>query len=236
MSEANQKIQEYLQKNHKQLFNNDLTEKQNLNDLLFNLFGSEILTGDKKATVRKQKAKYLKSLNSLETSPGTNEGINNKTELENIQQSELTTEAKKETVNNNVNTMETLNNTQLSIKELFELFHKQQTELDSIKEVLSKIDLNKQIDIISNEIKNTQNNTLIEKIKNYDMKNADRQTFYITDVNSQLINDFYKSNQINKSSLLNFIIQSWFENNVNNNVNLSEPEGITEPTKPKQLF
>lgn len=234
MSEANQKIQEYLQKNHKQLFNNDLTEKQNLNDLLFNLFGSEILTGDKKATVRKQKAKYLKSLNSLETSPGTNEGINNKTELENIQQSELTTEAKKETVNSDVNTMETLNNTQLSIKELFELFHRQQSELDSIKETLNKIDLNKQIDIVNNELEIMQVNTTIEKIKNYDMKNADRQTFYVTDVNSQLINDFYKSNQINKSSLLNFIISSWFENNVT--VNNTEPEGITEPTKPKQLF
>lgn len=226
MSEVNKKIQDYLATNHNDLFNNDLKEKQDVNDLLFNLFGSEILTSDKKATIRKQKGKYLKP---FQTSP---EPEGNKTELENIQQSEPITEV----VNNNVNTMETLNNTQLSIKELFELFHKQQSELDSIKETLSKIDLNKQIDIVNNEVKNTQNNTLIEKIKNYDMKNADRQTFYVTDVNSQLINDFYKSNQINKSSLLNFIIQSWFENNVNNNVNLSEPEGITEPTKPKQLF
>jgi len=186
------------------------------------LFGSEILTSDKKATIRKQKGKYLKP---FQTSP---EPEGNKTELENLTQSETT----KELVNNNVNTMETLNNTQVSIKELFELFHKQQSELDSIKETLNKIDLNKQIDIVSNELEIISVNTTIEKIKNYDMKNADRQTFYVTDVNSQLINDFYKSNQINKSSLLNFIISSWFENNVN----LSEPEGITEPTKPKQPF
>ena len=59
MSEVIKKIQDYLKEHHNDLFNDDLTEKQEINKILFNLFDSELECDDKKGYLRKQKARYV---------------------------------------------------------------------------------------------------------------------------------------------------------------------------------
>jgi len=62
MSKVIKKIQDYLAINHNDLFNDDLTEKQDINKKLFDVFNSEVASDDKKRYIRKQKAKYIQQL------------------------------------------------------------------------------------------------------------------------------------------------------------------------------
>ncbi len=212
MSEVYKKIQDYLATNHNKLFNDDLTEKQSINDLLFDLFQNEILTGDKKATIRKQKAKYLKS---LQISPETN----NNTELENIQQSKPIQEIEK-----NINISKDYDNIITSLQESLQNHNNQITELfNRITELESK-------EIKTNLPEPMNNNNLQSQIAKNDLLNTEktRYTFYITNNNIDYLKAFAKeNNNISITSIINFMITQF----KNNYPITSEPKPIQ-----KELF
>ncbi len=221
MSEVNKKIQEYLATNHNDLFNNDLTEKQNLNDLLFNLFGSEISSADKKAYIRKQKAKYLKS---KQASPGADSQKAIKEEHSSEHQ-ELKTDVI--THHNNITTdydniitllQDTLNQHSLKFDELQkridELEHKSKEEIKTIQP------------------EQENNNNLLSQIAKNDLLDTEktRYTFYITNNNIEYLKAFCKeNNNISITSVINFMINSF----KNNYPVISE---TPETPKPKKLF
>jgi uncharacterized protein YjcR len=206
-NEVYQEMQEYLKAHHNDFFNSDYSDKvkNEVNQKLFELFKDKLTdVKDVKNAISKQKGIYLRPLKQ-------NSDITNKDELTDVKDSEvIKTEAPHDKeVKTDVNNLETLVNNQI-IKNIMDLLQKQQNEIDSIKELLKQ-----KSDVKDSEAPHDiELNTILNKIKRFDMTSNDRQTFYITETNSRLINDFYKTNQINKSSLVNFIISSWFENNV----------------------
>lgn len=206
-NEVYQEMQEYLKAHHNDFFNSDYSDKvkNEVNQKLFELFKDKLTdVKDVRNAISKQKTKYLTPFKQ-------NSDVTNKDELTDVKDSEvIKTEAPQDKeVKTDVNNLETLVNNQI-IKNIMDLLQKQQNEIDSIKELLKQ-----KSDVKDSEApQDKELNTILNKIKRFDMTSNDRQTFYITETNSRLINDFYKTNQINKSSLVNFIISSWFENNV----------------------
>ncbi len=214
MSEVNKKIQEYLQTNHNKLFTSDLTEKQ-VNELLFDLFQNEIVSDDKKAYIRKQKSKYLKS---LQTSP---EGIKDKTELENIQQSEP-----KPTIEKNNKNNSNYDNIIKLLQDSIQNHNNQITELyNRITELESKA-------IKTNLPEPKNNNEIQSQIAKNDLLDTEktRYTFYITNNNIDYLKAFCKeNNNISITSVINFMINQF----KNNYAITSEP--TIKPTQ-KELF
>lgn len=220
MSEVNKKIQDYLATNHNDLFNDDLKkEKQDVNDLLFNLFGSEISSADKKAYIRKQKANYLKS---KQASPGADSKEEIKKEIKEEHSSEhleLQTNVKTDYDNNIITLLQdTLNQHSLKFDELQkridELEHKSKEEIKTIQP------------------QQENNNNLLSQISKNDLLDTEktRYTFYITNNNIEYLKAFCKeNNNISITSVINFMINSF----KNNYPVISE---TPETPKPKKLF
>lgn len=216
MSEVNKKIQDYLATNHNDLFNDDLKkEKQDVNDLLFNLFGSEISSADKKAYIRKQKANYLKSKQALS-------GADSKEEIKEEHSSEhqeLQTNVKTDYDNNIITLLQdTLKQHSLKFDELQkridELEHKSKEEIKTIQP------------------QQENNNNLLSQISKNDLLDTEktRYTFYITNNNIEYLKAFCKeNNNISITSVINFMINSF----KNNYPVISE---TPETPKPKKLF
>ncbi len=194
MSEVIKKIQEYLQINHYDLFNDDLTEKQDINKKLFDMFASEVVSDDKKGYIRKQKARYISQfkINSLETLKNNNViTCNNdvKTEVEKINNTNY----------DNVITLlqNTLQSHSLQISEL----NNRITELESKKEI--------------HHPETNNNDNLQSQIAKNDLLDTEktRYTFYITNNNIDYLKAFCKeNNNISITSVINFMI-SQFKNN-----------------------
>ena len=207
MSEV-KKIQDYLAKNHNELFNDDLTEKQSINDLLFNLFSSEIKSDDKKGYIRKQKARYIQSykINSFETQK------NKVPELIQKNNEPLLNLVPESKDFNNVITLlqESLQSHSLQITELYNRI----TELEKNAKTPELI----------------QSNELQSQIAKNDLLDTEkaRYTFYITTSNIDYLKAFCKeNNNISITSVINFMI-SQFKNNY--------PVKVPESKKAKKLF
>lgn len=111
--------------------------------------------------------------------------------------------AKKTDPNKKVLAVPTSSDPSDKIQELFSLIQNQQIEIDNIKTLLG----DKSIKPQQNSFEN-----LILEINSVHLDNTKRETFHITDENVELVNSFYKENNVSKSSLINFILSEFFKN------------------------
>jgi len=193
MSKVIKKIQDYLAINHNDLFNDDLTEKQDINKKLFDVFNSEVVSDDKKGYIRKQKAKYIQQLKNSNNNVITcNNDIKNEV-------GKTTNNTSYDNYDNIITLLQnTLQSHNLQISELSNRI----TELESLKEI--------------HHLKtNNNDNDLQSQISKNDLLDTEkaRYTFYITNNNIDYLKTFCKeNNNISITSVINFMINS-FKNN-----------------------